>query len=46
MEAKSLIKGEDFRMASLEEKAGDSSILEKRMYPDLSEECILRQEGE
>ena len=32
MEAKSPIKGEDFRKASLEEKAGDLSILKKKMY--------------
>ena len=45
LKAKSSIESEDFRMASHKEKVGDSSTLEK-MYPDVSEECVLCQEEE
>ena len=40
MEVENFTKGEDFRMASLEAKANNSSSLEKN-YPKTSVECIL-----
>ena len=45
LEAKSSVESEDFRMASREEKADDSSILEKNV-PDASKEYLLCREGE
>ena len=45
LEAKSLIESEDFRMASPKEKAGDSSILEKKNVPKgIGRMCCVRKE--
>ena len=46
LEVKSSIESKDFLMASLEEKADDSSVLEKNMFPKASKECVLCLERE
>ena len=41
LEAKNSIKSEDFRMASLEEKAGELSILEENVPRGIGRMCFV-----
>ena len=41
LEAKSYIESEDFQMASPEEKAGDSSTLEKNVFRCIGRMCFV-----